>query len=115
MVPFGLTFTVVVPTLLFGCEAWFIQSKDVEMLCAFQRYAARRLQRLHFRSLNVTSLMCLGWMNIVTMIKARKIICIRTIMVMEEYMPIKVILCERINEYDPNNVNQYECLTSLKL
>ena len=95
-------------TLLFGCEAWFIKPKDVEMMCAFQRYAARRLQRLRFRSLNVTSLMCLGWMNIIPMIKARRIIFIRTIMVMAEYMPIRVILCERITEYDTNNVNQHE-------
>ena len=47
--------SVVIPTLLFGCEIWLIKPKDIEMLNAFQRYAAWRLQRLHTRSLNATS------------------------------------------------------------
>ena len=100
--------TVVVPTLLFGCETWFIKTKDIDMLSAFQRYAARRLQRLHFRSLNVTALMCLGWMHLLTMVKARKIIFLRTVCVMEEFMPVKAILCQRIDDFDPDCPNQYE-------
>ena len=39
--------SVVLPTLCFGCEIWFIKQKDIDILLAFQRYAARRVQRLH--------------------------------------------------------------------
>ena len=47
--------TIVMPTLLFGCEVWVIKNNDINMLNAFQRYAARRLQRLHTRCYNITS------------------------------------------------------------
>ena len=66
--------SVVLPTLCFGCEIWFIKQKDIDILLAFQRYAARRVQRLHPRSLNITSVTCLGWMSIINYIKARKLI-----------------------------------------
>ena len=57
--------TIVMPTLLFGCEVWVIKQRDCDMLEAFQRYAARRLQRFHMSSYNVTSFFCMGWMSIV--------------------------------------------------
>ena len=79
--------TVVIPTLCFGCEIWVLKPKDIDLLKAFQRYAARRLQRFHSRSINITSYMCLGWMSIINIIKVRKIIFLRTIFTMEEYMP----------------------------
>ena len=100
--------SVVVPTLCFGCEVWYIKQKDVDSLCTFQRYAARRIQRLHPRSLNITSSFCLGWMNILNYIKARKLLFIRTILCMEEYMPIRKILIERMSEYNPLYVNEFE-------
>ena len=50
--------SVVLPTVCFGCEVWFLKEKDEQLLLAFQRYAARRIQRLHPRSLNVTSTAC---------------------------------------------------------
>ena len=100
--------SVVVPTLLFGCEDWFIKDKDVVLLQGFQRYAARRLQRLHYRSLNATALACLGWMDIFLFIKARKLIFIRTVIVMREFMPIRQILIKRLEEYGNNAVNTHE-------
>ena len=100
--------TIVIPTLLFGCEVWVIKRKDVELLNAFQRYAARRLQRFKFNSFNITSFACLGWMNIIQFIKAKKIIFLRTILVMNEDMPIKKILVERINNFNAGDVNAYD-------
>ena len=99
---------VVIPTLLFGCEIWLIKNKDIEILNAFQRYAARRIQRLHSRALNATSCMCLGWMNIVNVVIARKLIFIRTIMVMDEFMPIKRIFLERLKEFQVDAENKYD-------
>ena len=100
--------TLVIPTLMFGCEIWLIKQKDIDLLNAFQRYAARRLQRFHFSSFNITSYVLLGWMNIVLFIKARKVIFIRTILMMEEKMPIRKILMERINEFVPDSENQWD-------
>ena len=97
--------TVVVPTLLFGCEVWVIKNKDIDIIQAFQRYAARRLQRFHTRSLNSTCYLCLGWMDLVTIIKVRKIIFLRSVFVMEDHAPLKRILIERVREF---NEGQYD-------
>ena len=75
---------------------------------AFQRYKARRIQRLHPRSLNITSVSCLGWMSIFNYIKVRKMIFIRTIVCMEDVIPLKRILIERVNEYRPGDANPRE-------
>ena len=97
--------TIVIPTLLFGCETWVIKQNDCRLLEAFQRYAARRLQRLHASCFNITSFFCMGWMNIVQYIKARKIIFVRTILKMDESMPIRKIFIERLNDFNPENEN----------
>ena len=100
--------TVVVPTLIFGCETWVLKNKDCQMLSAFQRYAARRLQRLHARCLNITSIFCLGWMDIVLFIKAKKIIFVRTILSMNECMPIRRVFLERLNSFNENCENKMD-------
>ena len=100
--------TVVVPTLIFGCETWVLKNKDCQMLSAFQRYAARRLQRLHARCLNITSIFCLGWMDIVLFIKAKKIIFVRTILSMNECMLIRRVFLERLNSFNENCENKMD-------
>ena len=100
--------SVVIPTLCFGCEAWLLKERDKVLLLAFQRYAARRIQRLHPRSLNATSTVCLGWMDIVNYVKARKVIFIRTIFCMEDHAPLKRVLLERVREYGVHDGNPYE-------
>ena len=65
--------SVVVPTLCFGCELWVLSVKDVQILQSFQRYAARRIQRFHSRSLNATSRVCLGWIDIIRLIMVKKL------------------------------------------
>ena len=99
--------SVVIPTLLFGCEAWFIKYRDMELLRSFQRYAARRLQRLHYLSLNVTAEACHGCMDIVCFIKARKIIFFWSIIAMKEYMPIRLILVNRLREHNAGSTNAF--------
>ena len=100
--------TVIIPILCFGCEIWVIKKKDEELLAAFQRYAARRLQRFHNRSINITSFVCLGWMNIVNYIKARQVIFLRSIIVMKEHMPLRKIFINRLNEFVDGIDNQYD-------
>ena len=100
--------TVIIPILCFGCEIWVVKKKDEALLEAFQRYAARRLQRFHTRSVNITSFVCLGWMNIVNYIRARQVIFLRSILVMNENMPIRRILENRVNEYNVGGDNPYD-------
>ena len=91
--------TVVVPTLCFGCELWILSKKDIQLLQGFQRYAARRIQRLHPRSLNLTSRLCLGWLDIVRYIMMKKALFIRTVIVMKEYIPVRSILLDKIDVF----------------
>ena len=76
------------PILCFGCEVWVLKPKDIEILEALQRYAARTLLRFHPRSINITSYASLGWMIVINIIKVRKVDFLRTILAMREYMPI---------------------------
>ena len=100
--------SVVFQSLCFGCEVWVIKPKDVELLQGFQRYAARRLQRLHPRSINSTSTACLGWMDIIRVIQAKKLIFVRSIACMHEFIPIRRIFIERLAEFDPDNQNPFD-------
>ena len=100
--------TVVFPTLSFGCEIWILKDKDIELLKGFQRFAARRLQRLHPRSINSTCISCLGWLDIIRVIKGKKLIFIRTIAYMEEFSPLRRIFVERLNEFDTEDNNNYD-------
>ena len=92
--------SVVFPTLTFGSEIWVIKGRDIELLQGFQRYAARRLQRLHSRSINSTSTACLGWMDIIRVIKAKQLIFIRSIARMQGHTPIRTIFGGRLMEFD---------------
>ena len=94
--------TVVIPTLCFGCELWVLEQKDIQILQSFQRYAARRIQRLHSRSRNLTSRVCLGWLDIVLYITAKKALFVRTIFEMKEYIPIRAVLIDRMLDVNLN-------------
>ena len=70
--------SVVVPTLLFGCELWVLSDKDKDNILAFQRYAGRRIQRFPQRSPNASSYFGLGWMKLTTYVSAKKALFIMT-------------------------------------
>ena len=100
--------TVIMPILCFGCEIWIVKKKDADLLAAFQRYAARRLQRFHTRSVNITSFISMGWMNIVNYVKARKLVFLYSIAKMRDFMPIKRIFTNRVDEFVPGADNPYD-------
>ena len=100
--------TIIMPILCFGCEVWVVKKKDVEILSVFQRYAGRRLQRFHNRSVNITSYICMGWINIVNYIKVRKLIFLHSIAKMRDFMPIKRFFINRVNEFEPGANNPYD-------
>ena len=91
--------TVVVPTLTFGCEIWPITDKDVEKIQNFQRFAGRRVQRFPKRSPACTSFYGLGWLRIDTYIQVKKLIFLLTLISMEQGKRISMIFVERVKAY----------------
>ena len=71
--------SVVVPTLLFGCELWVLSDKDRDNLQSFQCYAGRRIQHSPQRSPNASSYYGMGWMKLTTFISAKKILLVLTL------------------------------------
>ena len=88
--------TIVIPTLCFGCELWILNGKDIAILKDFQRYAAKRIQRLHPKSLNITCCMSLGWIDIIRLILVKKVMFVRTILVMDDYIPIRRVFISKL-------------------
>ena len=91
--------TVVIPTLCFGCEIWILKQRDIAMLVGFQKYAAKRIQRFHPRAYNATSTVCLGWLHIVRFINVKKILFIRTIFAMDDRIPIKQVFKQKVERH----------------
>ena len=103
--------TVVVPTLCFGCEIWILKQKDLDILNDFQNYAAKRIQRLHPRSRNITCRACLGWLHIVKLIKVKKMMFCRTIFVMRGRSPIRDVFITKMKDLEQQVMpipNQYD-------
>ena len=91
---------VVVPTVTFGSEVWVNNDKDEELLLAFQRYAGRRIQRFPQRSPNSTSFYGLGWLDLTSFIKVKKLLFIHSILKMKSNNVIRVLFEYRLAEYE---------------
>ena len=87
--------TIVVPIALFGCELWQMDWHSIHILESFQIYAGKRLQRFHPRSPNVCSFIGLGWMRLSRIVQVRKLLFIRSIMVLDDNNLSKKIFVER--------------------
>ena len=96
--------SVVIPTICFGSEIWILKQKDIDILNGFQRYAAKRIQRLHPRSLNATCYACLGWIHIIRLIKVKKLMFCRSIIVLKENMPIREVFIDKIRTVREENL-----------
>ena len=91
--------TIVIPTLTFGCEIWPVKDKDVEKLQKFQRFAGRRIPK---RSPACTSYYGLGWLRIETYIQVKKLLFLLTLISMDKDKRIRKILMERLLSYIGN-------------
>ena len=69
------------------------------MIEEFQNYIGKRMQRLHPKSPNTCSYYGLGWMRLERYIQIKKLMFIRTILVMDEDDLPKVIFCQRARLY----------------
>ena len=103
--------TVVIPTLTYGCEMWVLSVNDVVNLEFFQRYAARRIQRLPQRCPKESCMYGLGWMRIERVIHVKKLLFIRSILAMKDDETIKKIFLRRLEEFcnDPDKCSQNAC------
>ena len=90
---------IVVPTALFGCEIWCLTANDISCIGDFQVYAGKRLQRLHPRSPNICGFVSLGWIHLEILILIRKVIFVRSIMVMGENETTRKVLIDRANKF----------------
>ena len=97
-----LFWTIVVPTTIYGCELWILDDAVLTLLEDFQNYIGKKVQRLHPRSPNICSYYGLCWMRLERMVQIRKMMFIRTIMVMGDHDLPKTIFCERAKLYFSN-------------
>ena len=91
--------TIVIPTLTFGCELWYVNDNDLEKIQNFQRYAGRRVQRFPKRSPSSTSYFGLGWIRIETFIQVKKMLFILTYLNMDADNRHNIIFHARVRDY----------------
>ena len=94
--------TIVVPTLTFGCELWTFGDDDCDRLQAFQRYASRRLQRFPLRSPSCSSYFGLGWLRLDTLVQVKKLLFLLTFLGLGEDNVIRVVFMLRLRQYVDN-------------
>ena len=103
--------TVVIPTLTYGCELWILSLADIRNLKFLQRYVARRIQRLPQRCPKECCTYGLGWIDIERVIYVKKLLFIHTILAMDRQEIVRMIFVEKFNSYlnDPENAaeNRY--------
>ena len=90
------------PIVTYGSELWVLSSNEVEELRKFQRYVGRRCQRFPKRSPNFSAYTPMGWMSLDRVIQVKKLLFLRTIMVLNDDDRCKRILVNRANELCEN-------------
>ena len=96
----GMIFwSMIIPIITFASELWVLNGEDVGLLNDFQVYAGRRVQRLHPKSPRETSYVGLGWLSIEIFIYVKKLLFLRTIMVLKDESLYKRIFVNRYKQY----------------
>ena len=96
---------IIIPIVSYGAELWVLQPDENELLRKFQRYVSRRCQRFPRRSPNFSAVNPLGWIDILKFIKVKKLLFLRTILVMSDDSICKQILKTRKEAYSDNPAN----------
>ena len=107
-----LFWSIIAPTVTYGCELWVLRADEKEALNKFQRYMGRKCQRLPSRSPNYSAYLPLGWLSLIRYISAKKLLFLRTIIVMNEMAVCKRILVSRAEDFlqdiDKGSRNEFE-------
>ena len=91
--------TIVVPTTIYGCEMWIMDDSSLSLLENFQNHVGKKIQRLHPKCPNNCSFYGLGWMRLERIIQIKKIMFVRSIMVMLDDALPKILFRQRAQEY----------------
>ena len=94
--------SIIVPIALFGCEMWILTNKAVEAIESFQIYAGKKIQRLFRGAPNVCAFYGLGWVRLERVIEIRKLMFIRSLMMLGVDEPSRSIFCCRLEDYMRN-------------
>ena len=94
--------SIIVPIVTYGSELWVLSSSEIEEIRKFQRYVGRRCQRFPKRSPNYSSYSPLGWLSLDRLIQVKKLMFLRTILVMGDEDICKRILVNRAEEFCDN-------------
>ena len=97
-----LYWSILVPIVTYGSELWVLSGEEIGELRKFQRYIGRRCQRFPKRSPNFSSYTPLGWMSLDRLIQVKKLLFLRTILVMKDDDINKRILIKRTNDFANN-------------
>ena len=100
-----LYWSIIVPIVTYGSELWVMSSGKICELRKFQCYIGRRCQRFPKRTPNYSAYIPLGWMSIDRVIQVKKLLFLRTILVMKDHDVCKRILRARANDFS-NNVER---------
>ena len=90
-----ILWTVVVPAALYGSEAWILNAKSLAAIESFQMYICKRVQRFYSRVPNAPALYALGWMRLERYIEVKKLLFIRSIMMLDDQTLSKIVFCRR--------------------
>ena len=97
-----LLLSLIVPIVTFASELWVLKDQDLEIIDKFQKYAGRRVQRLPPFSPNETSFAPLGWMRLENLIYVKKMLFVRTVLVLEKDSIYRVIFVKRTMKFMEN-------------
>ena len=87
--------SIAVPTALYGCEVWCMSKKAIDLLESFQVYAAKKIQRFYAKVPNACCLYALGWIRLERFVQVKKMLFIRSILVLDDQTLSRKIFCER--------------------
>ena len=95
---------IIMPIVTYGSELWVLRGNETELLRSFQRYVGRRCQRFPKRSPNYSAYYPLGWISIDRFIKVKKLLFLRTILVMPDDAICKRMLTHKAEIYTEHQV-----------
>ena len=100
--------SVVVPTALYGSEVWCLKEKHVELLDKFQAFAGNHIQRLCTSTATTCGYFELGWLHLSTLVHVRKLLFLKTVIVMENSSIIKEVRIDSVNDFMKDISKNYD-------